>query len=178
MHKILWDTDGPIFLFSLWSLDNRHGVSISIGNITYECEWHQIATIHNTMICDAQNTLVILTDLFSCFRCEIRLASKIHARLPRCFMSIFLLKSDGGTLQNIHFNAFVIVMCYIHRENNIWFKLNHKILSSHSPSGRCFSIYWCVQDRQGQTVLQSPRPVHCPWHGLLWSILTCMHEVR
>ena len=35
--------------------------------------------------------------------CETGVASQIHASTPRCLMSIFLLKSDGDTLQNIHF---------------------------------------------------------------------------
>ena len=35
-------------------------------------------------------------------------------------MSIFLHKSDGGTLQNIPFNAFVILVCCVYSENDIW----------------------------------------------------------
>ena len=35
-------------------------------------------------------------------------------------MSLFLLKSDGGTPQNIFFNIFIILKYSINRENNIW----------------------------------------------------------
>ena len=35
-------------------------------------------------------------------------------------MSIFLLKSHSDTLQNIHFNVFVIVMCFINCKSDIW----------------------------------------------------------
>ena len=38
---------------------------------------------------------------------------------PRWAMSIFLLKSDGGTPQNMR-NVFVICVCSIYGENNIW----------------------------------------------------------
>ena len=34
-----------------------------------------------------------------------------------------------------------------------------------------------MQGRQGQTVPESPRPVHDPWHGLLMSkLIRHMHE--
>ena len=34
-----------------------------------------------------------------------------------------------------------------------------------------------MQDRQGQTVPESPRPVHGPWHGLSASkVIGHMHE--
>ena len=39
---------------------------------------------------------------------------------PRWAMSIFLLKSDGGKPQNMRFNVFVICVCSIYGENNIW----------------------------------------------------------
>ena len=47
----------------------------------------------------------------------------LHRRFistPRWAMSIFLLKSDGGTPQNMRFNVFVIRVCSIYGENNIW----------------------------------------------------------
>ena len=56
------------------------------------------------------------TDLFLLLN---RLASQIHVNTPRCFMSIFLLKSDGGLLRNIHFNVFVTVVCSSHHGSNI-----------------------------------------------------------
>ena len=57
------------------------------------------------------------------FRREYGFASQIHqvhVSTPRWSMSIFLLKSHGGTPQNIHFNVFVILVCFIYGENNIW----------------------------------------------------------
>ena len=47
---------------------------------------------------------------------EMGLESEIHISITQCFISTFLLKFDGGTPQNIHFNVFVIVMHSIHRE--------------------------------------------------------------
>ena len=49
-------------------------------------------------------------------------------------MSIFLLKSDGGTPQNTYLNVFVIIMCSIHCENNIWTVKS----AFHPGSGSCF----------------------------------------
>ena len=63
---------------------------------------------------------LMMYELVTYFRREIWLASQIHVSTPRCFMSIFLLKSNGGTQQNIYFNVFVIAICSIHHENNIW----------------------------------------------------------
>ena len=51
------------------------------------------------------------------------LNTALHRRFistPRWAMSIFLLKSDGGTPQNMRFNVFVIRVCSIYGENNIW----------------------------------------------------------
>ena len=68
--------------------------------------------------------------------CDLRLNSSIpeywpisavntasHRRFistPRWAMSIFLLKSDDGTPQNMRFNVFVTRVCSIYGENNIW----------------------------------------------------------
>ena len=43
------------------------------------------------------------------------LESEIYVSTPRCFMSTFLLTSDGGTPQNIRLNVFVKVMRSIAR---------------------------------------------------------------
>ena len=62
---------------------------------------------------------------------EMGLEWKIHVSTPRCYMSTFLLKSYGGTPQNIHFNVFVIVMRSIHRET---FEMqNLSVLLAHIP---------------------------------------------
>ena len=62
------------------------------------------------MICDLRNT-----DLFPP-RTRICVANSCqHARW---FMSVFLLKSDGSTSQNIFFNVFIILKYSINRENN------------------------------------------------------------
>ena len=47
----------------------------------------------------------------------------LHRRFistPRWAMSIFLLKSDDGTPQNMRFNVLVTRVCSIYGENNIW----------------------------------------------------------
>ena len=47
----------------------------------------------------------------------------LHRRFistPRWAMSIFLLKSDGGTPQNMRFNVFIKRACSIYGENKIW----------------------------------------------------------
>ena len=57
------------------------------------------------------------------FRREHRFVSQIHhvhVSTPRWSMFIFLLKCHGGTPQNICFNVFVILVCFIYGENNIW----------------------------------------------------------
>ena len=59
-----------------------------------ECEWHQLTSIHKLRS--------RMTDLICC---ETGVVSQIHASTPRCFMSIFLLKSNSDTRQNIHFNV-------------------------------------------------------------------------
>ena len=64
------------------------------------------------MICDLRNT-----DLFPP-RTRICIAN--HVSTPRWFMSVFLLKSDGGTPQSIFFNVFIILKCSINREINLW----------------------------------------------------------
>ena len=48
------------------------------------------------------------------------LATQIDVSTPQWFMSVFLLKSDGATPQNIFFNVFIIRKCSINHENNIW----------------------------------------------------------
>ena len=52
------------------------------------------------------------------FCSEIRVALHIHVNTPRWFMSIFLLKSNDDTPKNMHFNVFVIVMCFTHCQND------------------------------------------------------------
>ena len=64
------------------------------------------------MICDLRNT-----DLFPP-RTRICIAN--HVSTPRWFMSLFLLKSDGGTPQSIFFNILIILKCFINCENNLW----------------------------------------------------------
>ena len=74
---------------------------------------------HALMVCDLRLNSSILTYFR---REEHRFASQIyvHVSTPRWSMSIFLFKSDGGTPQNMRFNAFVILVCSIYGENNIW----------------------------------------------------------
>ena len=84
--------------------------------------WTWIASNNiNTQSHDLRRTYAIPWDLHTqsswSRTCCIAPDSCQHASV---FMSIFLLKSDVGTPQSIHFNVFVIVMCSIHRENNIW----------------------------------------------------------
>ena len=67
---------------------------------------------HNIMICDLRNTDLFLP------RTQICIAN--HVSTPRWFMSVFLLKSDGGTPQSIFFNVFIILKCSINREINLW----------------------------------------------------------
>ena len=127
--------------------------------------------------------------------CDLRLHSSIpeywpisalntalHRRFistPRWAMSIFLLKSDGGTPQNMRFNVFVKRVCSIYGEYNIWHAKSWRF-----TPGSCFPncavprqefglayLGKFMQGRQGQTVPESPRPVHGPWHGLLMSKL-------
>ena len=108
----------------------------------------------------------------------------VHVSMPQWSMSIFLLKSDGGTPQNIRFNVFVILICSIYGENNIWhvkfwcFTLAVEVVSQtalyHAGSlvvSNFAYLGWFMQGRQGQTVPESPRAVHGPWHGLLLSKL-------
>ena len=66
---------------------------------------------------------------------------------------------------------------------HLWRKLylTRKILAFHSGRGPCHAgsldvsnfayLGYFMQDRQGQTVPESPRPIHGRWHGLLVSIL-------
>ena len=70
------------------------------------------------MVCDLRLNSSIMTY----FRREHGFASQIHVHvsMPRWSMSIFLLKSDGGTPQNMCFNVFVILVCSIYGENNLW----------------------------------------------------------
>ena len=44
----------------------------------------------------------------------------VHVSTPRWSMSIFLIKSNGGTPQNISLNVFIILVWSIYCENNIW----------------------------------------------------------
>ena len=57
------------------------------------------------------------TDLFPP---QTRICIANHVGTPRWFMSVFLLKSDGSTLQSIFFNVFIILKCSINRQNNLW----------------------------------------------------------
>ena len=57
------------------------------------------------------------------------LESEIYVSTLRCFMSTFLLKSDGGTPQNIHFNVYVIVMRSIHRQTLEMWNLSISMVS-------------------------------------------------
>ena len=75
---------------------------------------------------------------------EMGLESEIDYSTPRCFMSTFLLKSDGGTPQNIHFNVFVIVMRSIARH------LKCKILASQ----------WLISYRADKLVIDARTDTH------------------
>ena len=67
-------------------------------------------------------------------------------------MSIFLLKSDGGAPQNMCFNVFVILVCSIYGENNIWhvkswrFTLAVEVSQTALCHAGSFSnfAYWCA----------------------------------
>ena len=141
---------------------------ISIGNTTYEPWWTWM--VSNNMKTQSapsvRNCGIGPTDLFLLW---IGLGSPIHISTPRCFMSIFLLVSDGSTPPNIHFNVFAIVVCSIHRDTRTVNdkKMVKKILASHS--GSTFM--------QRSLPPESPRPVHGPWHGLSASIVTCVHKI-
>ena len=108
---------------------------ISIGNTTYEPWWTWM--VSNNMKTQSapsvRNCGIGPTDLFLLW---IGLGSQIHISTPRCFMSIFLLISDGSTPPNIHFNVFAIVVCSIHRDTRTVNdkKMVKKILASHSGS--------------------------------------------
>ena len=84
--------------------------------------------------------------------------------LPRTQCGIFLLKSDGGTPQNMRFNVFVILVCSIYDENNLWhvkswrFILTVEVVSKTALPRRCLVVRLSrliyadyMQDRQGQT---------------------------
>ena len=50
-------------------------------------------------------------EILTYFRRELWFASQIQVSTPQWLMSIFLLKSGGGTLQNIRFKVYVILTC-------------------------------------------------------------------
>ena len=81
------------------------------------------------MICDLRNT-----DLFSP-RTQICIAN--HVSTPRWFMSVFLLKSDGGTTQSLFFNVFIILKCSINREINLWHVKSRRFTPG---SGGCWGV--------------------------------------
>ena len=84
-------------------------------------EWSIVHKTVNTaisylMVCD----LPLNADLFLPWTRISIAESSCHVRTPRLYMSIFLLKSDGAAPPNICFNVFVILVCSIYGENNIW----------------------------------------------------------
>ena len=60
-----------------------------------------------------------------------------HVITPRWFMSVFLLKSDGGTPQSIFFNVFIILKCSVNREINLWHVKSRRFTPG---SGGCWGI--------------------------------------
>ena len=79
--------------------------------------------------------------------------SAVNTDLHRRFMfmsarldDIFLLKSDGGTSQNMRFNVFVILVCSIYDENNLWhvkswrFILTVEVVSKTALPRRCLVV--------------------------------------
>ena len=96
------------------------------------------------------------------------LESEIHVSTPRCFISTFLLMSDGGTPQNIRFNVFVKVMRSIARH----FKC--KIIASQRLSLRkCLQLQnWPRVKRCGrQTDRWTDRQTDWTIHRTAWSQL-------
>ena len=79
---------------------------------------------HQNTNYDQQNT-----DLFSLWHRSCIADWCQHSSM---FMSIFLLKSNGDTKQNKHFNVFILVICFNHCKNNIW---SVKSLAFHTGSG-------------------------------------------
>ena len=119
---------------------------------------------------------------------------------PRTQCGLFLLKSDGGTPQNMRFNVFVILVCSIYDKNNLWhvkswrFILTVEVVSKTALPRRCLVVCLSrliytdyMQDRQGQTktggVRQSrnlldpftARDTACRWAK--WSVI-CTKLVR
>ena len=108
--SLIWCFD-QVFLYSM---------------VFYVKRWTELAS-NNTISWSV--TYKILTY----FCCELGFASQIHVSMPRRFMFIFLLKSDGDTPQNIYFNVFVVLVFA-----PFMAKLTCKILAFQSGSGSCF----------------------------------------
>ena len=98
-RSLKYDVKNLIYQYN--PINNQYGFFF-INRQYYIWTWMALNNI-NTQSYDLRHT-----DLFSQWN---GLASQIHVNRPQCFMSIFLLKSDDGMPQNMHFNVFVIDMC-------------------------------------------------------------------
>ena len=87
-------------------------------------------------------------EILTYFRRKLGSASQIHVSTPRWFMSVFLLKSDGGTPQFIFFNVFIILKCSAVCEVDIvWRKpIGACKIQCQSLSRRLIELRWSHQD--------------------------------